>query len=373
MRQAGPPMLSVAACALIGLLSQDSAAGQAIAIPDEPVCQTCRIRLEKGVSIGDLDGPGALPGQPWAVVRTSDRILVTAGVNPTEILVFDHEGAFVETIGREGDGPGEYRSATALVVMPGDTIHVFDRRQGRQTVLSPGLDVIRTSLIQVPATGAWPLSSRTILVNGWAPSPEGVPKPLHVVRTDGTLTNSFGGEGLEQRMRTYGPQPLLFLRRVAPTADGSFWCASLNEYSIELRGRDGSVIQSLSREPAWFPAWEMQPQVSPDQPPVPRFSNIAIMLEGNLITLISVPANDWRDALGEGRQRPDGTMIYRWDPLRAYDTVIEIIDPQTAQLVITQEIPFLLQGFLGAETVYAYAEDEFGNPRIDFYQLVLEQ
>ena len=75
MKQPVPPMLSLAAGFLVGLLCQDSAAGQVITIPDEPVCQTCRIRLEKGVSIGDLDGPGALPGQPWAVVRTSDRIL----------------------------------------------------------------------------------------------------------------------------------------------------------------------------------------------------------------------------------------------------------------------------------------------------------
>lgn len=254
MKQRVPPMLSLAAGLLVGILSQDSAAGQAITIPDEPVCQTCRIRLEKGVSIGDLDGPGALPGEPWAVVRTSDQVLVTAGFHPTEILVFDVGGAFLQTVGREGGGPGEYRNATAIVVMPGDTIHVFDGPYMRQTVLSPGLEVIRTINVQIAATRAWRLDSSTILVNGMAPGPAGMPQPLHVLQLDGTITNSFGAERLEQAMKIYGPHPVLFARIATPMPDGTFWSAPLNEYRMELRAQDGSVIQTVSRQPIWF-AW----------------------------------------------------------------------------------------------------------------------
>jgi hypothetical protein len=352
--------------------SPDSAEGQAVTIPDEPACQTCRIRLDKELSIGDLDGPGALPGQPWAVVRTSDRILVTAGFNPTEILVFDQEGAFVETIGRAGDGPGEYRSATALVVMPGDTIRVFDRSLGRQTVLSPGFEVIETLNIQMPATRAWRLDSKTMLVNGMGLSRAGMPQPLHVLQLDGTITDSFGAERLEQLMQVYGPHPVLFTRHATPNPDGGFWSVPLNEYRIELRAYDGSVIQVVGRQPSWFPPWEMQPQVSPDQPPVPRVGGIAATLEGDLIALILVPADDWREALGEGRPGRGGTTFYRWDPLRAYDTVIEYIDPKAGQLLTAHKIPFMLHGFLDSGTVYAYAEDESGNPRLDLYRLALE-
>jgi hypothetical protein len=211
-----------------------------------------------------------------------------------------------------------------------------------------------------------------MLVNGMGLSRAGMPQPLHVLQLDGTITNSFGAERLEQLMQVYGPHPVLFTRHATPNPDGGFWSVPLNEYRIELRSYDGSVIQVVERQPSWFPRWEMQPQVSPDQPPVPRVGGIAATPEGNLIVLILVPADDWREALGEGRPGRDGTMFYRWDPMRAYDTVIEYIDPRAGQLLTAHKIPFMLNGLLDSGTVYAYAEDESGNPRIDLYRLVVE-
>jgi hypothetical protein len=73
-----------------------------------------------------------------ATVRTqrSGHIIV-ANRTPPELRVFDREGRHVRTIGRSGQGPGEYEDISDIVVRPGDALAVLDRRQRRITFLRP--------------------------------------------------------------------------------------------------------------------------------------------------------------------------------------------------------------------------------------------
>ena len=43
------------------------------------------------------------------------------------LLLFDSSGSFVRSIGRDGDGPGEFRAPFQLTVLPGDTLVVSER------------------------------------------------------------------------------------------------------------------------------------------------------------------------------------------------------------------------------------------------------
>ena len=54
-----------------------------------------------------------------------------------EIYVFDSEGAFVRTLGGQGDGPGEFRDALGPAIGPKDTLWVADQRAPRFSVFSP--------------------------------------------------------------------------------------------------------------------------------------------------------------------------------------------------------------------------------------------
>lgn len=77
-------------------------------------------------SEGELINPTAL------AFAADDRLFVSDG-GPPSIKVFDTAGRFVRRIGREGEGPGEFRSAAATVVGP--IIVVHDPKLQRTTLL----------------------------------------------------------------------------------------------------------------------------------------------------------------------------------------------------------------------------------------------
>lgn len=81
-------------------------------------------------SVGE---PGELI-EPQDLALAADGTLYVADTKPARILVFDQNGAFQRTLGREGSGPGEFRSA--WVAVRGDTLVVQDPGQSRGTIFN---------------------------------------------------------------------------------------------------------------------------------------------------------------------------------------------------------------------------------------------
>ena len=84
------------------------------------------------VHIADLMTPdSALTALPWGVAAdpTAERIYV-ADMTGARVAVFDGAGAFVEELGRAGEGPGEFRGVSALTLAPGGTLVALDARRG---------------------------------------------------------------------------------------------------------------------------------------------------------------------------------------------------------------------------------------------------
>ena len=85
-------------------------------------------------------------------VRLSDGRIVIANGRPLELRVFDSTGAFVTRIGREGDGPGEFRGIGTLQQWAGDSLFVLDATARRLSVLAPDGRFVRSGTI-TPQTG----------------------------------------------------------------------------------------------------------------------------------------------------------------------------------------------------------------------------
>jgi hypothetical protein len=68
---------------------------------------------------------------PGDVAITDDGFVLVVDAQPTVVKVFDAAGALVRTIGREGSGPGEFKSGYIAVL--GDTLVVQDATNGRAT------------------------------------------------------------------------------------------------------------------------------------------------------------------------------------------------------------------------------------------------
>ena len=92
------------------------------------------LATEPAVSIGLLDGPDEfLFGDIESVSRDASGNLVVADEQALEIRIFDPEGGYLRSVGREGEGPGEFLDLTgAWTLADGRTVTV-DYRLDRIT------------------------------------------------------------------------------------------------------------------------------------------------------------------------------------------------------------------------------------------------
>jgi len=114
-----PALLAISCGA--GQSDPDAAASEAIEV------LSVRTLSEPLWEIGDFEGTTDQTLDFVAGVATlpDDRIAIL-DQGASQVLVFDEEGALLQRIGRAGDGPGEFRSATDIRLRPGDSIWVLD-------------------------------------------------------------------------------------------------------------------------------------------------------------------------------------------------------------------------------------------------------
>ncbi len=138
--------VTLAAC---GADSGPSAAGPDVVtetIGDTTVVRTVSGSVWEGdaalvpeVSIGELEGDEEyLFGNIWSIAVDDDRNVYVFDRQAHHVRVFDSEGAFVETLGRRGEGPGEFRSAEAIGILPDGRLLVRDIGNKRVAVFGPG-------------------------------------------------------------------------------------------------------------------------------------------------------------------------------------------------------------------------------------------
>lgn len=90
------------------------------------------------LDIGRLEGPKATQFfQVSAGTRLSDGSFVLGSFGSHDLRRFTTGGEHVWTVGREGEGPGEFAGLTQVAVGPGDTILTYDFRQRRISRFGP--------------------------------------------------------------------------------------------------------------------------------------------------------------------------------------------------------------------------------------------
>ncbi|MGD8328017.1 MAG: 6-bladed beta-propeller [Acidobacteriota bacterium] len=92
------------------------------------------IELVDDLVIGtDLSNPAAVLFEPRAVVAAPDGTIFVADGGTSDIKMFDADGAYMKTLGQEGQGPGEFAFITAMT-LAGDMLVVNDSRNRRFSV-----------------------------------------------------------------------------------------------------------------------------------------------------------------------------------------------------------------------------------------------
>ncbi len=209
---------------------------------------------------------------PDVVLGPDETLVVSDGV-AQELRVFDREGAFQHTIGRGGDGPGEFASAPVVAGVGGDTVFAYDGRSRRLTMFSLAGEMLENMTLRPDAGGRYLVTIRqddgTYLGQSRWVDPDRSMGELHDVRLeldsiaiqrlhpDGTVIDTLrvmpdmniarsiqGGAGGTIRLLQASPPytPRAFLR-----SDGSRIVIGRSDaFELHLAG-DGSEAETILR------------------------------------------------------------------------------------------------------------------------------
>ncbi len=145
-------------------------------VPDRTA--TAAVRDSSGVRIVENTGPlwpegegwrladsatldiGTLEGEPeyqlyraFSASKLLDGRIVVANNGTHELRFYDSSGAFLASVGREGEGPGEFRGLQFLHAYAGDSLLTYDFRNRRFSIFTLDGRFVR-SFTPAPLTGA---------------------------------------------------------------------------------------------------------------------------------------------------------------------------------------------------------------------------
>lgn len=98
-----------------------------------------------------------------AAFRLSDGTTVVANAGTSELRYYDEEGRWLRSLGRRGQGPGEFEFLYSADAMQGDTVFAWDHMPHRVTLFPPGEEAPITFTVSLAGERV-PYAGRTALV-----------------------------------------------------------------------------------------------------------------------------------------------------------------------------------------------------------------
>lgn len=140
-------------------------------------------------------------------LRLRDGSIAVALGRAGEIRFFSSTGEFLRTVGRRGDGPGEFRRLVGLEPFRGDSILAFDTQAQRVTIVSPEWNLGR--IISFQPESPWvvrPLGASSLITVGRALDAETVVRGGHARRPQPVVRFSLSGVVIDTVTTTLGAE-----------------------------------------------------------------------------------------------------------------------------------------------------------------------
>jgi hypothetical protein len=388
---------ALAAVVLISGCGSGSDAGVGSTYVEEPIAE-----LTLGLTIGD--DPAAAPEDQFAEIASiyladdltlwvADGTTVGFGSGSPVVRMFDAEGTFVRLVGREGDGPGEFRRPYGFALLPDGRIAMRDMGGAERVVIytEDGDAEATWSLRMAGVTGIYrgPDPIRIDTVGRIWLSAVGRPGPdrrsLYVrLRPDGTVLDTVAAPTLpeverdELRIERTLPSGGRSIRGFAVPyqpwgltawhGSGRFAVAASDEYRIWWADDPAATVAERDVRPVGVSAPErevarvrlieevrsVEGGESLDIPEIPRvkppLKYIQFSEDARLLVLVSMPS-----ALRDGE----------WTEPFAYD-VFDLDGSFTARILLPEG--FSMHGLRG-DLLWGVARDSLGVQSIRRYRI----
>jgi hypothetical protein len=253
---------------VVGLLLVLPAAGEA-AVPvvtnsDQPAEGLAEVQLEELWRIGGENDEDNLLGVIDRVLADDEGHVYLLDIQLTEVQVFDSGGAYLRSLGKRGDGPGEIRNVSGALFLPDGTLGLVQAFPGR--IVKVDLDGLPAGELRPggddPSTGGFfalrsSAAAGNHLVLGGARITRGENS-----RTATNFLSAHGPDGAETvrylervSVREFGRLEISEKKEFFPgrgawalAEDGRVYVApARNDYRIEVYGPGGVHESSITR------------------------------------------------------------------------------------------------------------------------------
>jgi hypothetical protein len=335
-----------------------------LATCEPPAAESSSITVEPVVTLGVTNDSGYV-GLPSGLARGENSEWFLTQFNaPDAVHVFDSAGRYLRSIGRRGTGPGEFVS-TRGVIRTGDTLHVFDQRLLRRTLLTTAGQFISAAPYVGQILEAASLDSGRLVVNT-IPRGEGIGhRVLAIMDANGDFAVTFGDTVGERNI-----DPNRYWRKLAVAPNGTIWSARLPEYRLDQWSASGAHLRAIRIEADWFESHDGSHIYAPDRASGPMIGGIQADSVGRIWVIVHVPDPDRSSAFEADPDSPDG-LRFNGDHSALWDTRIAVIDLATEEVLGETTVPEYLSGFADTGIAYAYSLQSDARPRIDVFALRL--
>ena len=329
-----------------------SAAQQPVRVSSDVVCAECVITIDTVVTLGGLDGEGmeVIAHYSDIAVDPQERILVTHTMHRS-VYVFDMAGRFLRTVGREGEGPGEFSMMITHLNAGPEYIHVFEVLNGR-TLLDHDFEFVRRDHFPGQVHHSFVTESDVVAFSASIPSAAAVGHKLHFLDLSGEMVSHGAGDAAYHSRASSGA--------IVTGNEESLWVVEWDSTRISrwdlrpkptLAGVWDRTVDEWERHDHGTRVW-----------PGPGHTG-AMLDESGLWIVWRVPDPDWRGRPRDVRMEGEREVT---DPLQdIYDSWVELLDPDTGETLARYFDKEFLPGFVpGSRYVKAYHETEAGVPYI---------
>jgi hypothetical protein len=366
-----------------GDAARDSASIRSEYRDSMPACQGCTIELRQIAAFGGLTDSILLRAFPRVEVDGRSRIYAYVPLErDPQLVVYSGSGETLRTLGQVGQGPGEFRQVSALLVIRGDTVAVM--HDGRVSFFDQSGAFASSVRFDPPLSS--PGMGRLISVtdSGFVTTEyrraDTLALPLHAYDRSGHFVRSFGTrEVTDDYNRRQAGGVSTFPRLAYADPDGSYWLVGPG-YRLESVMPDGTTrrLIGVHTPPSWnsdlfmsAPEYEShmtaRSSASPQEGLSMAIRNVARLNDSLLAVVAQVPKPGWKEIVDAMDADEFSDLSYLE---RIYDTLIDIVDYRQG-IVLARQLRHGTGYLTNDGLYYNVRASELGVIQVELFEVAL--